>query len=208
MGPAGELSPEEKQGLSFLEQAVAAQPDLAEAHLALAELLAPHAVARERANAPPSSEVSVARVLQAYGQAIQANPADAGAVEALIAFALLTERHSEAEAGFQELIRRDRENPEVLVRFGDFLAGPKGDREAALGVYAQALIWKPDDAVTRAKVADLHLDAAAEHMESHQYAQVDARLREARKYVGDPGSPQATRLKQTEQTLAQATGRR
>jgi tetratricopeptide (TPR) repeat protein len=202
--PGTPLGLEEQQALGFLEKAAAVRPDHAATQLAIARLLAPH-VSAGGESAPGA--VTPQRVMKAYGAAIQADPSGTEAVEALIAFAVRTGRLSEAEAAFEELTRRDRENPEILVRFGDFLAGPKGDREAALGVYAQALIWRPDDVQTRQKIAALHLDAAEAYLEQDQYVQASARLREARKYA-DPDTTQAARLAATERALAEATGRR
>jgi Tfp pilus assembly protein PilF len=196
---------EEQRALDFLERAAAARPGHAGTHLAIAELLAPHARAGD--GRAPAGTVSPERVVKAYGAAIQADPSSTEAVEALIGFAARTGQLPEAEAAFEELTRRDRENPDILVRFGDFLAGTKGDPEAALGVYAQALMWRPDDAETRRKVAGLHLDAAEAHLERDEYAQAGAQLREARKFA-DPGTPQAARLRATETALAEATGRR
>jgi tetratricopeptide (TPR) repeat protein len=208
----GALGPEETQALAFLEKAVEARPDLASAQLAIAELLAPHAVARPRdsrregAGAAPG--VSVDRVIAAFGAAVQADPGDTKAVEELVEFALRVGRPAEAEAGYREWVRRDREDPEVLVRFGDFLAGPGEKPDEALGVYAQALIWNPDDEATRLKIAAIHLKAARELLEVSQYAAAEARLREARKYVGRGRSPQAAQLRALESRLADVRGRR
>ncbi len=208
----GGLGPEETQALAFFEKAVQARPDHAAAHLAIAELLAPHAVAVPKDGkgvaAGVAPGVSVDRVLGAYAAAIQADPADTVAVEALVEFATRMRRLPEVEAGYREWMRRDRENPEVLVRFGDFLAGSRHDPEAAQGVYAQALMWRPDDEATRLKIADIHIEAARVHLEANQYAAAEARLREARKYVGRGSSPQATRLREVEARLADASGRR
>jgi tetratricopeptide (TPR) repeat protein len=208
----GPLGPEETQALAFFERALQARPDDAASHLAIAELLAPHAVAEPPGDRGPASGtasgVTVDRVLGAYGAAIQADPADTRAAEALIGFATRTGRLSEAEAGYRELVRRDRENGEVLVRFGDFLAGPLEDPEEALAVYAQALMWRPDDNATRLKMADIHIEAARDLLEADQYAAAEARLREARKHVGRTPSPQASRLREVEARLADASGRR
>ncbi|MGD8898007.1 MAG: hypothetical protein PVJ73_18405 [Acidobacteriota bacterium] len=213
--PDGTLGPEELQALDFLERAVIAQPDHAGAHLAIGNLLAPHvrsaAAAESLGGSPattPASGVSADRVLEAYGAAAQADPADTTSVEALIAFAIRVGRTSEAKAGFQELLRRDRENPDLLVRFGDFLTGAGQDPEASLGVYAQALIWRPDDTDTRLKMADVHLDAARGHIDRREFVAAEARLREARKLVVDPASPQARRLRELENALADVSGRR
>ncbi len=209
--PAGTLGPEEVQALDFLERAVAARPDHAGAHLAIGNLLAPHVRSAGATGPPPAtpgSGVSASRVLEAYGAAVQADPADTASVEALIRFAVRVGRPREAEAGFQELVRRDRENPDVLVRFGDFLTGPGQDPEAALGVYAQALIWRTDDTETRLKMADVHLEAARGHVDRREFVAAEARLREARKFVVDPDSPQARTLREIENALADASGRR
>lgn len=215
--PAPELKPEEQRAIEFLERAVAARPNYAAAHLAIAELLAPHALVRSTAATrpgrgtpappPPGTEVSVDRVLRSYGEAVQANPADTAAVEALIRFTARAGRLSEADGAFQELIRRRREDPDVLVRYGDFLAGPKRDPDAATAQYAQALIWRPADVATRLKVADIHLSAAAGHLSQREYASAEAELREARKSVVDPASPQAARLRDLEAQLAEIRGR-
>jgi tetratricopeptide (TPR) repeat protein len=199
------------QAQDLFEQALAARPDHAAAHLALAELLAPYALLApggrdDESRAGPV--VTVDRVLRAYGGAVQADPADTTAVNGLIDFALKAGRNQEAAEGFRELTRRDRENPEVLIRFGDFLAGPGENPEEALGVYSQALIWRPDDQATHAKIADLHIDAALAHLELDQYVAVEAELREARKHVRGKDSPQARRLRDAERALAHASGRR
>jgi tetratricopeptide (TPR) repeat protein len=213
--PGGGLSPEEQQALDFLERAVAARPDHAEAHLAIAELLAPHVQSPVEPGVSPgpagpaaAPPVTADRVLEAYGAAIQADPADTASVEALIRFAIRMERNAEAEAGFREAVKRDRENPEILVRFGDFLTGPGGKPDEALGVYAQALMWRPDDTETRLKIAAVHIEAARGHVERREFVAAEARLREARKHVVDPASPHAVDLREVEAELADLSGRR
>lgn len=203
------LKAEERQALGFLERAVAARPDHAEAHLALAELLGPHALALSHrpANAGNSAEVSVDRVLRAYGAAAQADPAGTGALEGLIRFATLAGRRGEADGAYQELVRRRREDPRLLVRYGDFLAGPGGDPEGALAQYAQALIWKADDTTTRLKMADIHLAAAQALMAKQQYMAAEARLREARRFAVDPASAQVARVTELEGRLREIRGR-
>ena len=96
----------------------------------------------------------------------------------------------------------------MLVRFGDFLAGPAGEPEEALGVYAQALMWRPEDVETRLKMADVHLGAASRYIENREYVAAEARLREARRFVVDPASRQARTLRELENTLADLSGRR
>ncbi len=210
---AGMLKPEEERALAFYERAVAARPDHAGAHLAIAELLAPHALALASmrvGDAGPASggvDVSVDRVLRSFGGAIQADPAGTAAAEAMIRFAVQTGRTAEADGGFQELVRRRREDPGLLVRYGDFLAGLRGDPEGALARYAQALIWRPDDSATRLKMAGIHLAAASALLARQEYAAAEARLREARRYTVDPASPQAARLRELEGRIREIRGR-
>jgi tetratricopeptide (TPR) repeat protein len=211
--PAGSpLKPEETRALAFYERAVAARPDHAAAHLAIAELLAPHALvaATRGGEATPAArgvDASVDRVLRSFGQAVQADPAGAVAVEAMIRFATRAGRVAEADGGFQELIRRRREDPELLVRYGDFLAGPGGNADGALARYAQALIWRPDDTATRLKMAEIHLTAASALLAQQQYAAAEARLRDARRFAADPASAQAARLRELEGRLREIRGR-
>jgi hypothetical protein len=211
--PAGLLlKPEEEQALAFLERATAARPDLAGAHLATARILAPHALVGAAARAGAARPVggpdtSVDRVLRSFGDAIQADPAGVVAVEEMIRFAQAAGRVPAAEGGFQELVRRRREDPDVLVRYGDFLAASAGNPDGALSLYAQALIWRPDDAATRRKMADIHLAAATTLLARLQYVAAEARLRDARPFVTDLSSPQAARLRELEGRLRDIRGR-
>jgi tetratricopeptide (TPR) repeat protein len=211
--PAGSpLKPEEARALAFYERAVAARPDHAAAHLAIAELLAPHALvaATRGGEATPAGggvDASVDRVLRRFGEAVQADPAGTVAVEAMIRFATRAGRVAEADGGFQELVRRRREDPGLLVRHGDFLAGPGGNADGALARYAQALIWRPDDTPTRLKMAEIHLVAASALLAQQQYAAAEARLRDARRFATDPASAQAARLRELEGRLREIRGR-
>jgi tetratricopeptide (TPR) repeat protein len=216
--PAGTLfKPEEERALEFFLRAVAARSDHAGALLAIADLLAPHALARLEAGKTggipaasmqaPGPDASVERVLRAYGDAVQADAAAPGAVEAMIRFATRAGRLAEADAAFQELMRRRREDPDLLVRYGDFLVQSRQTPEDALSPYAQALIWRPDDAATKLKMADIHLKAAAALLTGREWARAEARLKEARKFVATPGSPEAGRLKELEQVLRDVRGR-
>ena len=204
--PAGSLlKPEEQQALAFYERATAARPDHAGAHLATAQLLAPHALLGARAEGKADS--SVDRVLRSFDDALQADPAGTVAVEEMIRFATAAGRVSAADGGFQELVRRRREDPDVLVRYGDFLAGPAGNADGALARYAQALIWRPDDTAIRLKMAEIHLAAASALLAKMQYAAAEARLRDARRFVVDPASPQAARLRELEGRIRDIRGR-
>jgi tetratricopeptide (TPR) repeat protein len=206
------LKPEEEQALAFYERATAARPDHAAAHLAIAQLLAAHALvgvgARgSGARAGDRVATSVDRVLRSFGDSIQADPAGTVAVEDLIQFATAAGRVSAADEGFQELVRRRREDPEVLVRYGDFLAGAVGNADGALARYAQALIWRPDDTATRLKMAEIHLAAASALLANLQYAAAEVRLRDARRFAVDPTSPQAARLRELERRIREIRGR-
>ncbi len=211
--PSGSsLKPEEQQALGFLERATAARPDHAGAHLETARLLAPHALASagargSAARAAGGPDPAVDRVLRSFGDAIQADPAGTVAVEEMIRFAAAAGRVSAAEGGFQELVRRRREDPVVLVRYGDYLAGPAAKPDAALALYAQALIWRPDDTATRLKMADIHLAAASALLAKLQYAAAEARLGDARPFVVDPASPQAARLRELDGRIRDIRGR-
>jgi tetratricopeptide (TPR) repeat protein len=211
---ASRLKPEEERALSAYERAVAARPNFVDAQVALAELLAPHALQavaaapRVRPGAPvPPADPLVERVFRSYADAIQSDLAATRAAEGLIDFATRAGRTGEADAAYQELVRRRREDPALLVRYGDFLAGPAGKPEAALAQYAQALIWKPDDASSKQKMADIHLAAAATHLRDLQYVAAEARLKQARRYTVDPASPQAARLAQLEGRVRDVRGR-
>lgn len=214
--PAGatRMKPEEQRALAEYERAVAARPDFVAAQLAIAELLSPHALQavaaapRTRPGAPPPApDPLVERVLRSYADALQADLAGTTAAEGLIDFATRAGRIGEADAAFQELVRRRREDPTLLVRYGDFLAGPAGKPEAALAQYAQALIWNPGDTATKLKMADIHLAAAAAHLKDLQYVAAEARLKDARRFAVDPASPQAARLAELEGRLREVRGR-
>ncbi len=218
LAPAeGLFKPEELTAVGFLERAATARPDHAGTQLALAELLAPHALARvaaerERKHAgglPPATgpDASPERVLHCYADAMQADPAGTAAAEALIRFAVAAGRLVEADTAFQELLRRKREDPDLLVRYGDFLAGPRGTPEAALPQYAQALIWRPTDAATRAKIVDIHLRSAETSLSAQEYVGADARIAEAKRVGIEPGSPQAQKLQQLQAALAEVRRR-
>jgi tetratricopeptide (TPR) repeat protein len=201
------LKPEESQALAFFERAVAARPDHAGAHLAIADLLAPQALVAAARGPAGARDGRVERVLQSYGRAMQADPAGTASVEALIRFASAVGRVAEADGAFQELVRRRREDPNVLVRYGDFLAGPGRNAEGALARYSQALIWRPDDTQTRLKVAGIHLATASTLLADRQYAAAEARLRDARRFVADPASAQAAQLRELEARLREIRGR-
>ena len=208
---APEFKAEEMQALEFFERALAAQPGQACSSLGLADLLAPHALRRygqERAAAasrrggkrpaePPPEGVPdyrPERVIQAYRAAGLGDATSSDSVEKLIDFSLRVGRLDEADQGLQELLRRDKEKPEPLVRYGDFLLNVKKDPMAAIEQYRQALIWRPDDDATRARIADIYIAQGIDHYGKNQYAVAEARFLDAQKYVSDPRSPQGLKI--------------
>jgi tetratricopeptide (TPR) repeat protein len=209
---APELKLEEVTAVDLLEKAVAAKPDLAGAHLALAELLAPHAIRRNDAEMAakkqprgkstalrppdPGPDYGVERVVQALRSARRADPKSREAVEAQIRFAARIGRLDEAEAGLQELTTRDPEKPEPFIRYGDFLANDKKDPMAAVDQYKQALVWRADDDVTRGKIAETYLAQGLEHWKAGQFGVAESRLKEAQKFVTDRNSPQGVKVQE------------
>jgi hypothetical protein len=217
---APNLKPEEEKALAFLEKAVAARPDLALAHLALADVLGPHALRRSAPDAArtrgaprrkdePSaaSDPTVERVLQAYRRAAQADPTSKPAVEGWIDFARKAGRLEEADAAFQQLLLRDKENSAPFVRYGDFLLADRKDELGAVNAYSRALIWQPNLEEAKARIADIYLGQSAGHFGRKEYASAEARLADARRYVNGGESPQAVRLRQLQTQLAQIRGR-
>ena len=222
-GLSPEFKPEELRALESYEQALSARPEHGPAHLGLADLLAPHALARlererlaraaqeaasrtrpRRGRAQPPTPVpaatpvslvdaSVDRVLGAYRSAVQADPSRAP-VDRLIAFATRAGRLDAAEDGHRELLKRVRESAEPYALYGDFLAAHANDRDRAIEQYRQALIWKPDDEATRGKLLDIHLARGIEYYGKQEFARAAVELKEAQKYVTDRDSERARRL--------------
>lgn len=212
---APELKDEERQAVELFDRAAQADAHLSRAALAAAELLAPHAQrafdqhaltrgrrpTRGAAPAPMAGpeagepDWSVEGVLQRYQKAVASESSGTQAVEALIRFATRVARLDEADAGYRELVRRDRENAGPLVRYGDFLREARQEPLRAVEQYQQALIWRPDDEPTRAKLADVYIDLGIASFQKHEYMAAQVRFDEAGKYVKDPNSPQALRLR-------------
>ena len=207
--PPPEFKPEEIQAAQLYERAIAARPDHAAAHLALAQLLAPHAAHQHdlaedaaKRNKPPLPaaplpiDASSDRVIRSYQVAMQSDPTSPAPVEEMIRFGRRVGRLDAAEAGFKEMVRRKKEKAtaEPLARYGDFLAEDKKDPLAAIEQYRQSLIWVPDDDATRSKVAAIYLKMAAEAFAKQQFAVADEYLREAAKYITDRSSAQGQML--------------
>ncbi len=100
----------------------------------------------EQATQPPprrGPDFRPERVIQAYRAAIQGDPAAKGAVERLVDFATRVGRVDDVDQALQELLRRDKEKPEPLVRYGDFLLNQRkdaagGDRAVPAGAHLEA----------------------------------------------------------------------
>ena len=211
-----EFKQEELKALELFEKAVALDPRHGGAHLAAADLLAAHAVRRhEEAVAnprrgrrpsatPPPAEGEPAldadRILASYRAAVDADPSTRPA-ESLIRFAQRMGRLEDARSGYEELIRRDNENPQPRVQFGDFLVSQLKDRGAAIEAYRQALIWRPDDEATRSKLADIYIAMGMEHYARQEWAAAQARFAEAEKYVTDRNSPQGLKIQDHQNRL-------
>ena len=215
--PAPELKPEEIEAIRLLEQAAAAQPGQREAHELLARVLEPSALrqheravqARGKKTPPPAPpgqgvDVSPARVARAYRAAVEADPSTTDLIDPLIAFASRVDDLDAMDWAHQELIRRAREKDTTTprVRYADFLRERRGDVLAAAEQYRGALMWAPDDAATRAKLADIYLALAKEHYAKREFAGMEVRLGEAAKFVGDPASPQGRMLADYQQRLS------
>jgi hypothetical protein len=216
--PAAEagLKDEELQALALLEQAIGAKKSHALAQRALADLLAPHAIAthgqraakpgkpRKGARPTPSPDAAAApgpdlapeRVVAAYKAAIAVDKSDVGAVEALITFARAVGRPDEAEWGFRELVQRQKESAEPHIAYGDFLVRDRKDPMRAIEQYNLALVWQPDSIDAKNRIADIYLGEAETHFEKKEYASTEARLAEAQKFVTDPQSYQAARIRE------------
>jgi tetratricopeptide (TPR) repeat protein len=208
---APELKAEEIRAVELFDQAVQADARLAAAHLAAAELLAPHALrafdegatrGRRQAQAvdaqPGAGEPdwTPTGVLARFQRAAQADPTGKEPVEKLIAFAQRTAQWGEVDNAYRELIRRDRESAEPLVRYGDFLVEVRKEPLRAVEQYQQALIWRPDDQTVRSKVADVQIQLGVEHFQKREYLNAQVRFDEAAKYVKEPNSPQGLRLRE------------
>lgn len=217
---APEFKPEELRAVGFFEQALAAKPDHAAAHAALADLLAPHtqrrleelraaarAGRRPRGKAPePASPVawtaepglpdfSPERVVREYQAAAQSDPKATAPLENGARFAARVGRLDAAEEALQELCRREPEKPAPFVRYGDFLVNDKKTPEAAILQYQQALVWDAGDVAARSKIADIYIAMGIEEWEAQRYAMAEARFKEAQKYVSEKNSPQALKIR-------------
>lgn len=219
-----EFKDEELRALEAYQKAIAARADLGEAHLAVAELLAPHAIRhldRQRSAPaprprrrggkpepppPPAGtssggvEFGADRIVAEYQAAARSPQVARAAADGLIAFGTRAGRVDAAEAGFRQLLELVKEKPEPFIQYGNFLLEHKGDGDAAIEQYRQALIWKSDDEATRLRIADIYLARGAEHFGKQHFALADEAFKQAAKWVA-PGSPQEQQLRSYQRQL-------
>lgn len=221
-----EFKDEELRALDAYQKAIAARPELGEAHLAIAELLAPHALRhldRQRSAAPSTRprrrggkpappapaaigttsqgvEFGADRIVAEYQAAARSPQVARAAADGLIAFGTRAGRVDAAEAGFRRLLELVKEKPEPFIQYGNFLLEHKGDGDAAIEQYRQALIWKSDDEATRLRIADIYLARGAEHFGKQHFALADQAFKQAAKWVA-PGSPQEQQLRSYQRQL-------
>jgi Tfp pilus assembly protein PilF len=139
--------------------------------------------------------------------AAQADEGAKGPAEAWLAFAQRVGRVEDMDAAFRELLKRDKENPEPIVRYGDFLLNQRKDAPGAVTQYRQALIWRADDDATRAKIAEIYIALGVESFGKQQYAVAQTHFLEAQKYITDKTSEQARKIQEHLRRLAAMRGR-
>jgi tetratricopeptide (TPR) repeat protein len=220
-----EFKPEELTAAGYYEKAIAALGDDPRPHAGLARLLAPHAQRRYEAEqaalarkpvkgkptatlppTPGGLDYSPARVAREWHVAAAAKASTAEDLEALYVFASHAGLLDEADWALRERIRRENENPDHLIRYGDFLRELKKDPEAAQEQYRQALIWRPDDKVAKARLADIFIDMGVEHYQRSEYATAEARFQDAAKWITDRSSEQSKRLEREMERLKRLRG--
>lgn len=220
-----DLRVEEGMALRLLEAAAGAQPDLADAHLAMAELLEPGALrwlAAEREAPPPNERRRTAvkpappevepthgpmRVLQEYRKAAHADRASAPIVESWLRFALAAQKPEEAEVALQELLVRKPRDADPLLRYGDFLRDVRGDRSGALDRYREALIWQAGDERIKERIVSVFLDLAEQHLASQEYGAAEQRLRDVNRYAPFSDREVTRRFAALTQKLSSIRGR-
>ena len=210
--PPPEFKDEELKAIGFFEAALAQNLDYSPAHLALADLLAPRAerlfdaqqeAAKRRGHraAPPNlseegPDYSPERVLQAYQDAVRTAPMVSEPVEGLIRFSVRVRRLEEANAAYLELLKRNPEKPEPLIRYADFLAQEMQDPQGAIDRYREAMIWRPDDQQALLKIAELYIRRGEEHFARKENVPAEKNFLEAKKYITDWTSPQGRKVQE------------
>jgi len=213
--PEAGFRDEDKLAAQCFEKAIAAKPEFAGAHFALAEMLFPYAQRRHAAPAagkrrgpkpptpaPDDPDASPERIARAYQAAVANDKTSKASLDALLRFSKEMKRPEAAEPVYLEMLARDKESAEPHVAYGDFLVNEKKDRLKAIEQYQLALVWKPQDLAPKEKICQIYVDWAAEHFAKDENANADARLRDAQKNLPSPDSPQAQRIRELQAKLA------
>ena len=161
----------------------------------------PRASSPDPAETASPPDVTPERVVAEYKAAIAADKTGLDNVEVLIRFARAMLRPDDAEFGFRERIRRQAESAEPHVVFGDFLVQDRREPIRALEQYNLALVWEPDNVDVKNRIADIYLGFAEEHFARREYLAAESRLAEAQKFVTDPQSYQAARIREIQGKL-------
>jgi tetratricopeptide (TPR) repeat protein len=212
--PEAGFRDEDKLGVQALERAVSLKPEFAAAHFLLAETLAPYTLKRhgpavtgrrrgprQPSPAPDDPDITPERVARAYQAAVAHDKTSKAPTEALLRYAREMNRPEDAEPVYLAMLERDKESAEPHVTYGDFLYREKKDPMKAIDQYQLALVWKPQDTLPKDRICDIYLDLASEHFDKGEWATAEARLRDARKFVTTPGSPQEQRLRELQSKL-------
>jgi tetratricopeptide (TPR) repeat protein len=216
--PAPEFKPEELTALGFLDRALQVRPDHPVASLVLARVLTPHAVrrfdlekaakqrkGRSKGVPPPAAggpDFAPERILTALRTAVTGMPVSREPIEQMFEFAVRVERYDDAQWALDETLKRDKENAEPLVRYGDFLRDRRNEPHQAIERYREALMWKPDDEAVLNRIADIYIGQGIEAFDRQQWAVSQSRLQEAQKYVRNANSPQGLRIRDYQSRLA------
>jgi tetratricopeptide (TPR) repeat protein len=215
--PAGEGSPtpefkvEERNALAFFDTLIEAMPEHAAAHLAAAELLAPHTVAhagskKRETGVPGEPDFGPESVLARYRRAAELGDGPE-AVERMIGFCKELKDVDCVGDGFLHLIERAPESADPRIRYGDYLMEREQVDEAARQ-YDIALVWAPEDEVTRGKLASIYIDRGSRHLRSREWSLAEEAFSQAADYVKDQRSEQARVLREKREELARSSGRR
>ncbi len=202
---APELSEDELRALELYDAAITQQDEHPMAHLALADLLAPHSLAlyaaqkASRRSVPTpegAPDLSPDRVVQIYETAIRMTPTSPTPVERLIDFATRVERFEAANEAYRKLIVLRPERPEPLVAYGDFLVQYRKDPQSAVERYREAMIWAPNDEAIPPKIADVYVARGEELYKNGQNVAARKSFEEARKWVRDWKSEQGLKVRE------------
>jgi tetratricopeptide (TPR) repeat protein len=209
--------PEDKNAAILLERAIAAKPEFAAAHFALAGVLSPyaeqrHGPARKKparaaaAAAPDDPDASPERVARAYQAAVKHDKSSRAPIDALIKWGREMKRPDDADMAYREMLEREKEGASAHITYADFLANEKKDRVRAIEEYKLALVWTPQDAVPnvpKQRIGDTYVEWAEEHFEKGEWANAAARLKDAEKWVTDPASATGQRQRVLQAKLAE-----